>query len=71
MSKVGQRVSIVDKEAVEKDPHIEENALEIIRKNGFAGEITKIEDGIHFVGFQDELGWVTQGYKANEIEEVK
>ncbi|MEN1969043.1 hypothetical protein WMZ97_13330 [Lentibacillus sp. N15] len=67
----GQIVRVIDKDKVRNDKHLEDSALKIIEKSNFEGDITKIEDGIHFVGFSNDLGWVTQGYKAKEIEEVK
>lgn len=68
---LGQTVQVKDKLSVRNDDHLEESALDIIVKNNFRGEVTKIDEGINFVGFKNDLGWVTQGYKDNEIERVK
>lgn len=66
-----QKVQIVNVDSVRKDEHLEESALKIIEKSRFRGKITKIEDGINFVGFKNELGWVTQGFKNDEIKGVE
>ena len=71
MFKEGQTVRVIDTKAVKEDPFLDKEGLEIIEKSDFTGEITKIEDGIHFVGFKNEAGWVTQGYKEKEIQGVK
>lgn len=64
-------VEIVDKEKLKNDKTLESQALKIIEKSNYQGEITKIEDGIHFVGFTNDEGWVTQGFKQNEIKAVE
>ncbi len=69
--KLNQTVKIKNVSEVERDQFLDSTALAIIRKSNYQGTITKIEDGIHFVGFKNESGWVTQGYKSNEIEVVK
>ena len=68
---LGQVVKVINQDQVRNDEHLEDSALKIIEKSNFEGDITKIEDGIHFVGFSNDLGWVTQGFKAKEIEVVK
>ena len=65
---VGDRVSIIDEGKVRSDVYLEESALDIIKKNRYKGEVTKIVDDVYFVGFKNDLGWVTQGYKANELK---
>ncbi|WP_313429779.1 hypothetical protein [Siminovitchia terrae] len=70
MFEKGQRVHVTDVEKVKQDPFMEANSLKIMEASNFTGEITKIEDGIHFVGFMNDHGWITQGFKADEIEEV-
>lgn len=69
--KIGQTVKVANPKSVQQDPYLESNALKIIEASKFTGEITKIQDGIHFVGFKNDLGWVTQGYKVDEIKGVK
>lgn len=71
MFKVGDKVKVVDVEKVKNDDLLEDHALKIIQKNDFMGEVTEIMDDIYLVGFKNELGWVTQGFKADEIQEVK
>lgn len=70
MFEKGQLVQIVDVERVKQDPFMETNSLKIMEASNFTGEITKIENGIHFVGFMNDIGWITQGFKADEIVEV-
>ena len=67
----GDIVKIVDTNKIESDETLEKEALQIIKKSNYTGEVTKVEDGIHFVGFMNDLGWVTQGFKADKIQEVK
>lgn len=69
--KVNDEVKIKDINKVKNDPHLEELALKIIAENNYKGAITKVVDDIHFVGFKNDFGWVTQGFKSNEIEVVK
>lgn len=71
MFKVGQEVKSTNTEEVMNDPFLDDEGKEIIKASNFVGKITKIEDGIHFVGYQNEKGWLTQGYKSQEIEGVK
>lgn len=68
---IGQTVEIVDTDAVVGDEHLEQSALAIISSNNYKGKVTKIVDDIYFVGFKNNLGWVTQGYKENEIRGVE
>lgn len=67
----GDIVKIVDTNKIESDETLEKEALQIIKESNYTGKVTKVEDGIHFVGFMNDLGWVTQGFKADEIQEVK
>lgn len=67
----GDIVKIVDTNKIESDETLEKEALQIIKGSNYTGEVTKVENGIHFVGFMNDLGWVTQGFKADEIQEVK
>lgn len=67
----GDIVKIVDTNKIESDETLEKEALQIIKESNYTGEVTKVENGIHFVGFMNDLGWVTQGFKADEIQEVK
>lgn len=65
------KVTVVDTKKIKNDIHLEEDAFRIIEKSNYTGEVTKIENGINFVGFKNDLGWVTQGFKDNEIKGVK
>ena len=71
MFKQGDTVRIADIEATKNDDLMDKEALKIIEKSDFTGDITKVEDGIYFVGFSNDLGWVTQGFKENEIQAVE
>lgn len=71
MFREGQIVEVLDKERIKNDPFLDAEALGIIETENFKGKITKIEDEIHFVGFKNSKGWVTQGYKFNEIKGVE
>lgn len=63
-------VEVLDKDKLLSDEHLNATAKDIISANHFRGVITKISDDIFFVGFKNEIGWVTQGYKADEIEVI-
>lgn len=67
---LGQIVRVKDVKKLENDEQLEDSALNIMKENDYTGEITKIEDGINFVGFRNDTGWVTQGFKDEEIEVV-
>lgn len=68
--KLGSKVKVKDINKVKNDELLEKSALEIIKASKFCGEVTKIVDDIFMVGFKNEKGWVTQGYKEKEIEVV-
>lgn len=71
MFEFGQKVRVRDEIKLKNDPFLDELAFHIIEQENFIGEITKVEEGIHFVGFINDDGWVTQGFKADEIEVVE
>lgn len=71
MLKLGMLVKVIDIEKTKSDSLLEENALKIMETSSFTGELTKIENGIYFVGFKNDEGWVTQGFKADEIKGVE
>lgn len=68
--KLNDIVKVKDASKVDNDQLLESNALSIIKNSSYKGVITKISDGIFFVGFKNDSGWVTQGYKPEEIEVV-
>ena len=69
--KINDEVKIKDKSKVDNDKLLDSEALSIIKASNYQGAITKISDGIFFVGFKNVKGWVTHGFKSNEIEVVK
>lgn len=68
--KLNDKVKVVNIEEVRLDPTLEPQALNILEASNFQGEITKILDNVFFVGFKNDLGWVTQGYQLDEIEVI-
>lgn len=66
--KINTKVKIKDIQRLKQDEHLEEQALKIIEASNYEGVITKVIDDVFMVGFKNDIGWVTQGYKANEIE---
>lgn len=56
---------------LKEDVVLDSPALSIIEANDYQGVITSISGDIFFVSFKNDLGWVTQGFKKNEIKEVK
>ena len=68
--KLNDVVKIKDKSKVDSDKLLDPTALSTIKASNYQGAITKVSDGIFFVGFKNEKGWVTQGFKSNEIEVV-
>lgn len=70
MFEQGDIVKVIDVESIKKDELMDNEALEIMQKSNFTGDVTKVEGHIYFVGFSNELGWVTKGFKSDEIERV-
>lgn len=68
--KLNDVVKIKDKSRVDNDKFLDPTALSIIKASNYQGAITKTSEGIFFIGFKNEKGWVTQGFKSNEIEVV-
>lgn len=69
--KLNQVVKIADVDKVNNDEFLDKDALDIIKESNYSGKVTKVEDDIYFVGFKNDLGWVTQGYRVDEIKEAE
>lgn len=70
MFKLEDDVRISNVSSLSQDPHLSDGAFEIIKESNYTGKVTKIEDDIYFVGFKNSRGWVTQGFKVDEVKEV-
>lgn len=72
MFQVNSKVKIKDTELVAQDELLSEETIALLKAVDFKGEVTQVQDGLFYVGFKhDKLGWVTQVFKEDEIEEVK
>ncbi|WP_239256702.1 hypothetical protein [Listeria ilorinensis] len=72
----GQTVVIADVDRTNTDPHMNPEALTIIKAAKHRGEVTKVvsEEGerdLFFVSFYDGEERVTQGYRMDEIKEAE
>lgn len=69
---IGYKVKIKNPPTEAKGDMLSEEAVNLLKTLDYTGVITKIEDNLCFVGFAHEtLGWVTQVFKAEEIEVVE
>lgn len=67
------------KDTVEiKNPNIEEQGemmnpttISILVGCKYQGEVTQVQDGLIYVSFISDAGWVTQVFKPEELQEVK
>lgn len=72
MFKIGDRVKIKNPDIEEQGELLSPETINLLKTVEFIGTVTKLEDDLTFVGFAHEsLGWVTQVFKAEEIEVVK
>lgn len=69
--KLQDKVKIKNVNKMLEDSTLEKEAKEILTEVNFIGEVTKVEDEIYFVGFKNSKGWVTKGFKKDEIEVIK
>lgn len=72
MFKVGDRVKVLNPNINEQDELLEAETINLLKTLNFIGTVTQIENGLNYVGFAHEnLGWVTQVFKEDEIEVVQ
>lgn len=72
MFEVGDLVKVKNPSVEEQGEMLSSETINLLKTVDFTGTITKVEDELFFVGFTDEkLGWVTQVFKEEEIEEVE
>ena len=72
MFKVGVVVKVKNPAVEEQGEMLSSETINLLKTVDFTGTVTKIEDELFFVGFTHEkLGWVTQVFKEEEIEEVE
>jgi len=68
MFKVGDKVKIKNPNVEAQGELLSPEAINILKEVDFTGTVTKVEDDLIFVGFvHDQLGWVTQVFKEDEI----
>lgn len=69
MFKVGDVVKIKNPDLEEKGELLSPETINLLKTLDFTGTVTKVEDDLFFVGFaHEQLGWVTQVFKEDEIE---
>lgn len=71
MLQVGDRVVVRDPDKEVKGELLSEETINLLEALNYTGVVTKDEGSIYFVGFAHEtLGWVTQGFREEELEKV-
>lgn len=68
--KLGDKVRILNPKMVAEDDLLQEETIDILKVLDFIGEITQIQNELYYVGFKKENTWVTQVFKASEIEVI-
>lgn len=72
MFKDGDKVKIKNPNVEAQGDLLAPEAINILKAVDFTGTVTKLEDDLIFVGFiHEELGWVTQVFKEDEIEGIE
>lgn len=71
MFNIGDTVKVKNPDNEIKDDLLSAEALDILTNLDFTGKVTQIQDGLHYVGFINEDGWITQVFKEEEIERVE
>lgn len=72
MFKVGDLVKIKNPKLEEQGELLSAETINLLKELNFTGAVTQVQDGLFYVGFvHEELGWVTQVFKKDEIEGVK
>lgn len=70
MFEVGQKVKRKNTDLAEKWDFLNSEAIAILQACNFIGTVDQIQDGLYYVGFKHEDGWVTQVFKEEELELV-
>lgn len=68
--KVGQTVEIKNPDIEVKGEMTNPTTVNILKDCKFRGKVTQIQDGLAYVGFINDDGWVTQVFKPKELKEV-
>lgn len=72
MFKVGDKAKILNPDIETQDELLEPKTVNLLKELNFIGTVTQVEDELTYVGFAHEnLGWVTQVFKEDEIEVVQ
>lgn len=69
--KLGDLVEIKKPDSEPEGEMLNTTTVEILKDCDNQGKVTQIQDGLVYVGFVSERGWVTQVFKPEEIKEVK
>lgn len=64
-------VEIIDPEVEENGEMTNATTVRIIEECEYRGKVTQIQDGLVYVAFVTDEGWVTQVFKPEEIKEVE
>lgn len=72
MFKDGDKVKIKNPDVEAKGEMLSPETVNLLKTVDFTGTVTKIEEDLFFVGFaHEQLGWVTQVFKEEEIEGIE
>ena len=64
-------VEIINPELKEDGEMTNASTISIIEDCKYRGKVTQIQDGLVYVAFVTDAGWVTQVFKPEEIKEVE
>lgn len=64
-------VKVINPDTVADGEMTNSTTIAILKECDNKGKVTQIQDGLVYVGFVSEIGWVTQVFKPEELEEVK
>ena len=69
---IGYKVKVKNPNTKAEGEMLSEKTVKLLEILNHTGVVTQIKDELYYVGFAHEsLGWVTQVFKAEEIEVVK
>lgn len=69
---VGDEVRIKNPDIQAKDEMLSKETIALLEKLDFEGVVTQVQGKRFYVSFvHNQLGWVTQVFKADEIERIE
>lgn len=69
MFEIGDKVKIKNPDIEEQDELLSSETINLLKALDFTGVVTQVQDDLIYVGFSNEnSAWITQVFKADEIE---